>query len=147
MKMESSMPLDTRMSQLRELLSSHEKAPPTGLARFLPPRDGHSGKCFEDALEIVLASDITSGLLLVHGLCRGPGGVGAHAWVEVPGGLVYDAVLGRVYHWATYSAKLEAIPHRRYTVREVIGFDKTTDIAGPWTPEEEEKAREFVAKM
>src|ERR1700757_2648575 len=97
------MPLDVQMTRTRQGLAKHEMPPPAGLESSLPLRDGGPGKCFEEAEEIGLKAGPGSGLLLVHGKCRAPGGwQTVHAWVEVPGGLVYDAVLGRIYPCEIY---------------------------------------------
>jgi hypothetical protein len=135
------MPLDAQMTRTRDGLAKHEMAPPPGLESVLPLRDGRPGKCFEDAEQIVLGADPDSGLVLVHGKCRAPGGGQAdHAWIEVPGGLVYDAVLGRVYLWETYQRTVQAVPNKRYSTSQVVALANTTDNHGPWTPEEEQRA-------
>jgi len=135
------MPLDAQMTRTRETLVKHEMAPPHGLEGFLPRRDGRPGKCFEDAEGIVLHAAPDAGLVLVHGKCLAPDGSQAlHAWVEVPGGLVYDAVLGRAYQWEVYQQTVRAVAYRRYNASQVAALAKTTDNHGPWTPEEEERA-------
>src|SRR5262249_19343255 len=108
------MPLDAVMTRTRELLSKYEMEPPASLKTFLPLCDGRSGKCFEDAERIVLRAGPNSGLMLVHGKCRAPDGSQIHhAWVDVPGGLVYDAVLRRIYPWNAYQGTVLAVPVRR----------------------------------
>ena len=136
------MPLDFQMSKLRQQLAEFEIEPPARFAKLLPHRDGRPGKCFEAAEHVILNADVGAGLVLVHGTCRAPsGGETAHAWIEVPGSLVYDAVLGRIYGWDVYQEKLQAIPFKRYSVAEVVALVKTTDTHGPWTEEEERQAR------
>lgn len=135
------MPLDDQMTRTREGLAKHEKSPPAGLEKFLPLRDGRPGKCFEDAEGIVLNAPPDSGLALAHGKCLGPdGGEILHAWVEVPGGLVYDAVLGRIYEWDIYRQTVRAVPYRRYSAAQVAALANVTDNHGPWNREEEERA-------
>jgi hypothetical protein len=136
------MMLDTRMSQLRQVLAEYETAPPPGLERWLPRRDGAPGKCFQEAEGVVLSSaDSGAGLLLVHGKCRGPNGeLIDHAWVEVPGELVYDAVLGRVYPQDVYQGLLQAVAQRRYSAKQVKVLVRTADNHGPWTEAEEQRA-------
>jgi hypothetical protein len=135
------MPLDAQMTRTREGLAKHEMAPPAGLERFLPLRDGRPGKCFEDAEGAVLNAGPDSGLVLVHGKVLAPdGGQTPHAWIEVPGGLVYDAVLGRVYQWEVYQQTVRAVPYRRYSASQVMALANTADNHGPWTPEEEQRA-------
>jgi hypothetical protein len=135
------MPLDAQMTRTREGLAKHEMAPPLGLESVLPLCDGRPGKCFEDAEQIVLNAHPDSGLVLVHGKCRALGGGQAvHAWVELPGGLVYDAVLGRIYPWEIYQQTVQAVPYRRYSAAQVLALANTADNHGPWTPEEEQRA-------
>jgi hypothetical protein len=98
----SVMSLDAQMARTRERLVKYEMAPPPGMESALPLRDGRPGKCFQDAEQIILDADPNFDLVLVHGKCQAPGGgQTVHAWVEVPGGLVYmmpylgESILGR----------------------------------------------------
>jgi hypothetical protein len=135
------MPLGAVMTRTRESLAKHEMVPPPGLESFLPHRDGRPGKCLEDAEEIILNAPPDAGLVLVHGKCRAPsGGQTVHAWIQVPGRLVYDAVLGRVYPWEIYQQTIQAVAYRRYSASQVVALANTADNHGPWTPEEGERA-------
>jgi hypothetical protein len=136
------MALDARMSRVRIALADKEVEPPAGYELLLPKRDGQPGKCFQEAEQIIIDAGMTSDLLLVHGTCTAPnGGKAAHAWIKVPGGLVYDAILGRIYPWEAYQQQVNAVPHRRYPPTEVLGLVNTAETHGPYTPEDEERAR------
>ena len=135
------MPLDAQMAGLRQTLAEFEIDPPTELRKFLPLCDGHSGKCCIAAEWIVWQAGLNSGLVLVHGKCRSIGkNQDDHAWVEVPGGLVYDAVLGRVYPWADYQKTLMAVVSKRYNAKQVAALTRSILNCGPWTEEEEKEA-------
>jgi hypothetical protein len=69
--------------------------------------------------------------------------MGDHAWVDVPGGLVYDAVLGRIYPWEIYHKAVLAEVNKRYNATQVIALARTTNTHGPWTEAEERAAFTF----
>lgn len=135
------MPLDLRMSKLRDFLSSHEVPLPAEFTELLPICDGRPGKCFEDAEGIIMNGRLDAGLVLVHGKCLGPAGDAIqHAWIDVPGGLVYDPVLGRIYPSQTYQQITKAVADHRYTTRQVIDMVNNSDTFGPWNDEERQRA-------
>ena len=135
------MPLDNRMTKLRDLLAPHEVPPSADLLVILPIRDGRPGKCFEDAEGIIMNGRLNAGLVLVHGKCLGPDGAHIdHAWLDVPGGLIYDPVLGRIYPWQIYKRTIKAIADHRYTMTQVLEMLKHSDTFGPWNDEERQNA-------
>src|SRR5262245_58848679 len=81
-------------------------------------------------------------LLLVHGevvnAASTPGRefpIG-HAWVELPGGVVFDGTVQRFYDGAMYAERLRASAHRKYLPRDAARLGVKFHNYGPWTDEE-----------
>src|SRR5690242_13300623 len=102
------------------------------LRRGVTPRKTSPGLGFDTALRYVLAHPEIIGLRLVHGRCLGL----AHAWVELPGGVVFDGVVQRFYTLAGYRAATAATEEASYTSGEAAHLVLAGDHCGPWTAEE-----------
>ena len=72
--------------------------------------------------------------LLVHGLYHDGKG---HAWVEIPGGVVYDGVLNRFYQAEPYHLVKMTVPEAKYTPKEASEKGDAAWHFGPWHSEPE----------
>jgi hypothetical protein len=88
------------------------------------------GACFSAAAEYVLTNGQPD-LVLVHGVLTKPI-VFDHAWVLLPGGVVFDPVDQDFYHQAAYEALLGAAPEACYGAIEVRAALTVHCNSGPW---------------
>ena len=100
--------------------------------------------CFDDALDTLeeFVKDAPQWVLklrVVHAICHHPddGHEFAHAWLEVDGQAIFDAVQDGVKrHWMTpveeYYADLTPTEITRYTAREALALNYLTNHYGPW---------------
>jgi hypothetical protein len=84
--------------------------------------------CFVRAYRYVMDHSTTEALL-VHGLYHD---VLDHAWVEIPGGVVYDGVLDRFYQAEAYYLAMKAEPLAKYTAKEAGEKGCAAGHFGPW---------------
>jgi hypothetical protein len=132
-----------------------------GPASGTRPGRRYWGDCYRQAVAYMLAHapmdgcDLTAGdvegggdageLTLVHGVCRtGPVRWG-HAWVELPGAVVFDGVRQQFYDRDSYCRVLGAVAEATYSVDAMLERLQVADHCGPWhrgyspTPEAERR--------
>lgn len=72
------------------------------------------------------------GLLLVHGTCGDGRLRWAHAWVDLPGALVFDGVRQQFYDWQGYAGVLRATAEAGYAADATREQMRATGHYGPW---------------
>jgi hypothetical protein len=103
-----------------EALGEHRVSPPSVLRSRQRPRDP-AGRCYELAARYFLDHGGKPDVRLVHGLVRThldflpPDNRMMHAWVELPGDLVYDR--GQFFAGAGYRHVMQPIVARRWSSR------------------------------
>ena len=95
--------------------------------------------CYRRACEYVLAHSRTdgsygpiAGMRLVHGVCRDGDVVWAHAWVDLPGGIVFDGVRQQFYDRAGYRRVMHATEEATYDAGGMVERMLGTRRYGPW---------------
>lgn len=94
---------------------------PTSDERDWAPRLNHRrpGECYEQAARFLCfdsqfgPTPIPEGTTMVHGVLKATG-IG-HAWVELPGNVVFDGTVQRYFDKGDYYRTLDAREERRYT--------------------------------
>jgi hypothetical protein len=85
-------------------------------------------KCYERAFKYILDHAGTDARL-IHGSYR----VGAdHAWVAIPGGIVFDGALNCFYAAESYLQHLECVPEKEYSAQEAMRAGMQHRNYGPW---------------
>jgi hypothetical protein len=84
--------------------------------------------CYVRAYRYVMDHGTTDALL-VHGLYHDGKD---HAWVEIPGGVVYDGVLDCFYQAEAYYLTMMAEPQVKYTAKEAGKKGSAARNFGPW---------------
>jgi hypothetical protein len=103
------------------------------LSRGTDPGRDYRRRCYEMALRYLADHrEDEPGLRLVHGTLRIVGVPYAHAWVEVPGGIVFDPVAQDFYDRRAYYRMLHAAAARVYTPAEAGQLAITMNHWGPW---------------
>jgi hypothetical protein len=116
-------------------LASCEVAVPKEWSVGTRPGKERQGECFRAALSYVFRHEIP-GLVLVHGTIEQPVGRIEHAWVELPGDIVFDGVAQRFYRRDGYYATMGAIKNHAYTPVQAGKLGGLTSVYGPWTDDE-----------
>jgi hypothetical protein len=87
------------------------------------------GQCYERAFKYLLDHDI-EGMMLVHGTRYGI----PHAWVELPGDVVFDGTVSRFFDRESYYQVQRVVKEVEYT--KVEACRKATEAnprrRGPW---------------
>ena len=73
-----------------------------------------------------------SSMRLVHGVCRDGSDQWAHAWVELPGGVVFDGVRQEFYDRDGYCRVMGAVAEARYDAPAMIEKMLESVKYGPW---------------
>jgi hypothetical protein len=120
-------------------LAPHGRQVGPALAGGTRPGTRYWGDCYRRAAEYVLAHALgdgpgppLAGPTLVHGTCRAGLLVWGHAWVALPGGLVFDGVRQRFYEPAGYHRVLQTTAEATYRPEEVVAWLRATQRYGPW---------------
>jgi hypothetical protein len=120
-------------------LARHARAVDAALARGTRPGRRYWGDCYRRAADYVLARFLRDGpcpplegLTLVHGTCRAGLLLWGHAWVELPGGLVFDGVRQQFYEPAGYRRVLQTTAEATYRPEAVVAQLRATGRYGPW---------------
>jgi hypothetical protein len=103
-----------------------EQTSPEEVHRFLH-------ECFRRAWEYAMFHEAI-GAMLVHGrlfASRVDGGCG-HAWVELPGGVIFDGVTQRFYDGERYRRSRDARVTRTYSPRAALPLGLRNRNYGPW---------------
>jgi hypothetical protein len=106
----------------------------------------YPGKCFEKALEFTLKNRQVPGLHLVHGTIL-KGFRLDHAWIELPGDVVFDPVDQQFYVWHEYMSELAAFGEVYYHPREAALRALALNHHGPWDKTEEDVVGENSRPM
>lgn len=113
----------------REEFAAYEVSPPAGV---VPPRTTRlfPRQCFARASRFLLDQPSDLVATLVQGL------IGSekilHAWVLLPGGVVYDGVFNRFYQRSDYYRERRAIDLVVYSPLEVARLILEEGTLGPW---------------
>jgi hypothetical protein len=119
----------------RELLRRATRADvPPGWARRTWPRRRYPQQCYGKTVAYLLGHPEIVGLRLVHGVVsHGPRGVPLdHAWVELPGGIVFDGVVQAFFTHASYARVMAAVELDRYSPADAERLLAAHGHPGPW---------------
>src|SRR3979411_533194 len=105
-----------------------------GWKRRTWPRRRYPQQCYARPAKYMLQHLELQGARLVHGMiAHAPYFVPmAHAWVELPGEIVFDGVVQAFFTRASYYAVMRAMPVDAYTATEMRGFVAVHGHPGPW---------------
>ena len=109
------------------------------------PHRRYWGDCYRRAADYVLSHSCETGLpagalagppvagpRLVHGVCRDARDLWAHAWVDLPGALVFDGVRQQFYDREGYCRVLGAVPEASYDLPMMVERMHASGRYGPW---------------
>ena len=119
----------------QELLASAERLEvATDWARGTWPRRRYPQQCYAKTLTYVLGHPEIAELRLVHGVAsHAPWFVPFdHAWVELPGGAVFDGVVQAFFTRESYVAVMAAMPLDVYTRPRAERLSVMHGHPGPW---------------
>jgi hypothetical protein len=104
-------------------------------ARRTWPRRRYPQQCYATAIRFVLDHPQITGMQLVHGVvAHAPRFVPFdHAWVELPGRVVFDGVVQAFFTHDSYYAVMLAVPLDRYSRRQTERQLAAHGHPGPWT--------------
>jgi hypothetical protein len=109
------------------------------LAYGTRPDKRYWADCYRRACDYVLAHARTDGpdaaidgLRLIHGVCRDGNVVWAHAWVDLPGGIVFDGVRQQFYDRDGYRRVMRASEEATYDPGALVERLLATGRYGPW---------------
>jgi hypothetical protein len=99
------------------------------------PHRRYPQQCYARTVKYVFDHPEIDGLRLVHGVVsHAPHFVPLdHAWVELPGEVVFDAVVQAFFTRSSYYAVMAALVMDTYTGSETRGLVDTHGHPGPWT--------------
>jgi hypothetical protein len=100
------------------------------LRRETRPDRSFYGQCYQRALGFVLSLSASDEPVLVHGTLYA--GHYQHAWVELPGEIVFDGVTQRFYSLRAYYAFLRASGNKKYSREKAAGLLLRHNHPGPW---------------
>jgi hypothetical protein len=103
-------------------------------ARRTWPRRRYPQQCYRRTVKYVLDHPDIIGMRLVHGVVsHAPHFVPLdHAWVDLPGGVVFDAVVQTFFTWASYGTIMAAVSLDEYSVSETQRMVAEHGHPGPW---------------
>lgn len=119
----------------RHLLASAVRADvEVGWAGHTWPRRRYPQQCYARTVKYVLDHSDIDGLRLVHGVVsHAPHFVPLdHAWVELPGEVVFDGVVQAFFTRASYYTVMAAVPMDTYTTAETRQLLAAHGHPGPW---------------
>jgi hypothetical protein len=119
----------------RKLLASAERvAVGPGWARHTWPRRRYPQQCYSRTASYVLNHPDIEGMQLVHGVAsHEPRHVPFdHAWVELPGHVVFDGVVQTFFTRASYYAVMSPMALDVYSAAETRQLAGTHRHPGPW---------------
>ena len=118
-----------------ELLKNGKEVPvPPRLAVGTHPHRQFPKKCFQKAFKYVLAHD-EPGMRLIHGVAIMPGTAHPfeHAWVELPGDIVFDGVVQRFFTRESYGRVMTILrPLLSLTRKQAMRRLRIERRYGPW---------------
>ena len=103
-------------------------------ARRTWPRRRYPQQCYARTLKYVLGHAEIADLRLVHGVVsHAPRFLPLdHAWVELPGGIVFDGVVQAFFTRLSYYAVMSAMPLDTYSSTETRRLLASHGHPGPW---------------
>lgn len=120
-------------------LAPHARPVTPDLACGTCPKQRYWNDCYRRAVAYVLAHmpgsgrcPPVAGMTLVHGTCGSDSLLWAHAWVELPDGLVFCGVRQRFYDRAGFQQVLQATAEATYRPEEMVEWLLATQRYGPW---------------
>jgi hypothetical protein len=119
----------------RQLLASAERvAVEPGWASHTWPLRRYPQQCYSKTTKYVLDHPQIKGMQLVHGvISHAPHFVPLdHAWVELPGDVVFDGVVQAFFTRESYYAVMAAVPLDTYTGPETRRLMDAHGHPGPW---------------
>jgi hypothetical protein len=98
------------------------------------PRRRYPQQCYPKTLKYVREHGDIAGMRLVHGVISHPGQPAPmdHAWVELPGGIVFDGVVQTFFTRDSYSRVMSAVQLDSYTSSETEQLLARYGHPGPW---------------
>jgi hypothetical protein len=118
-----------------QLLESAEQvAVPTGWARHTWPRRRYPQQCYSKTLKYVREHADILGIRLVHGVVSHPPHFLPldHAWIELPGQVVFDAVLQAFFTRLSYYNVMSAMVVQTYSAASARRLATRHHHDGPW---------------
>src|SRR5713226_8061633 len=108
-----------------------------GWKRRTWPRRRYPQQCYTRTTKYMLQHLDIEGARLVHGMiAHAPYFVPlAHAWVELPGDIVFDGVVQAFFTRASYYAVMAALPLDTYSGLEAERLADVYGDPGPWNPD------------
>jgi hypothetical protein len=105
-----------------------------GWKRRTWPRRRYPQQCYARTTKYMLQHLDIVGARLVHGMiAHAPYFVPmAHAWVELPGEIVFDGVVQAFFTRDSYYAVMRARPRDTYSGRETQCLADSSGYSGPW---------------
>jgi hypothetical protein len=119
----------------RELLSSAEQVNvEAGWARRTWPRRRYPQQCYVKTVKYVFDHPEIIGMRLIHGVVsHAPHLVPFdHAWVELPGDIVFDGVVQTFFTHLSYYGVMAAVALDRYSGHETTCLVAEHGHPGPW---------------
>jgi hypothetical protein len=119
----------------RQLLASAVRADvDVGWAGHTWPRRRYPQQCYARTVKYVIDHPAIDGLRLVHGVVSHAPNFAPldHAWVELPGEVVFDGVVQAFFTRASYYAVMAAVPMDVYTGSETRRLVAAHGHPGPW---------------
>jgi hypothetical protein len=98
------------------------------------PRRRYPQQCYPKTLKYVREHADIAGMRLVHGVISHAGHQTPldHAWVELPGGIVFDGVVQAFFTCDSYSRVMSAVELDSYTPSETEQLLTRHGHPGPW---------------
>jgi hypothetical protein len=131
--------LGARRKATTEALAPWVRVVSEGMLCGVKPGKRHWADCYRRACDYVLAHTAERGscppiigMRLVHGVCGDTSDLWAHAWVELPGGVVFDGVRQQFYDRDGYRTVLHAMVEATYDAPEMIEQMRESERYGPW---------------
>jgi hypothetical protein len=118
-----------------QLLSSAQRVTvEPGWARGTRPRRRYPQQCYAKTARYVLDHAEIKGMRLIHGVVSHPPLFVPvdHAWVELPGDIVFDGVLQTFFTRASYYAIMAAVPVDAYSAPDTRRLMASQGHPGPW---------------
>jgi hypothetical protein len=118
-----------------QLLSSAKRVTvEPGWARGTRPGRRYPQQCYAKTARYVLEHAEIKGMRLVHGVVSHPPLFVPldHAWVELPGDIVFDGVLQTFFTRSSYYAIVAAVPLDAYSAADTRRLMASQGHPGPW---------------
>jgi hypothetical protein len=105
-----------------------------GWARGTWPRRRYPQQCYAKTVKYVLEHTDIEGMRLVHGVVsHAPLFVPLdHAWVDLPGAIVFDGVVQAFFTRTSYRAAMAAVALDTYSIAQTRRLVDTYGHPGPW---------------